>query len=118
MKNGIIACLTAASMALAPCGCISILERSDDYTTIRGVYQPTRVCAESIALPFREKRTGEGAVAQSVCTLLLPFTLVDFPLDVVADTLCLPWDAYCAHQRASEPEEAMEEIENVEGMLK
>lgn len=79
-------------------GCISIMERTESGSKITQVYHPTCTCAESIALPFRERRYGEDGIAQSICTVLLPCTIIDLPLDAVMDTVCLPWDIYRTYQ--------------------
>ena len=75
-------------------GCISIMERTESGSKITQVYHPTCTCAESIALPFRERLYGEDGISQAISTVLLPFTIIDLPLDAVVDTVCLPWDIY------------------------
>lgn len=76
-------------------GCIGIQDRFLD-KKIEYVYQPTCEDAELLAIPFRDgsNMSSEGRIAKAYCTVLLPLTVVDFPFEVVFDTILLPWDAW------------------------
>lgn len=100
MKNIILSFIIITFLYTS--GCISILERTEGGNKITQVYHPTCTCAESIAIPFRERRYGEDGIAQAICTVLLPFTIIDLPLDAVSDTICLPWDIYRSCQNKND----------------
>ena len=75
-------------------GCANMLYRIEPMAN-GGPFYCTVSVAELVALPFQGTPAGpEGGIAQAYATLLLPITLVDLPLEAVADTLILPWDFF------------------------
>lgn len=64
------------------------------------VYQGTRIGWDLLGSPFR-CFGGDNAdpITDSFGTLFWPFVVVDFPLEVVADTVTLPYDAWATHER-------------------
>lgn len=87
MKNLIIVALALV------CGCVNIIEHTDNP---RGAvpYAGTCGCCETIKGAFVTPKGPEGGMEQAYCQLFLPVTIVDLPLEVVADTVTLPYDTY------------------------
>ena len=86
--------LTAMLAAALLSGCANILYRTDGMDRNRCPYYCTRVVAASVAAPFTEPKGPEGGIAKAWCTLLLPVTIIDLPLDAVVDTVLLPYDIF------------------------
>lgn len=82
--------LSAAMIALA--GCCNILLRPERAAWACDPYENTCEVAAVVAMPFSVPKGPEGGIAKAYATLLLPVSLVDLPLEAVADTVFLPWD--------------------------
>ena len=85
----LIAILAAALLS----GCANILYRTDGSENF-GPYYCTKVVAAFVAAPFTEPKGQEGRIARAWCTLFLPVTVIDLPLDAVVDTLLFPYDFF------------------------
>ncbi len=75
-------------------GCANIIVRTDCDAWATKPYQCTCEVAEAIATPFSRPSGPEGGIAQAVCTVILPISIISLPCDAVLDTLMLPWDLY------------------------
>ena len=82
------------AVALLVCaGCCNLMMRPDAERNL-GPYWCTCEVAETLAIPFSEPKGPEGGIAKAWCTLLLPVTIIDLPLEAVVDTVLLPWDVF------------------------
>ena len=86
--------LAAMLAAALLSGCVNILYRTDGMDKNHGPYYCTCGIAECVAAPFTEPKGPEGGIAKAWCTLLLPFTVIDLPLEAVVDTVLLPYDFF------------------------
>ena len=80
------------SVLLQGCMCIDL--HSSAYKTPAGVYSGTRACAEVLAIPFRNYKGTAAAWARAHTIITYPLLLVDLPLEVISDTVTLPYDMY------------------------
>ena len=90
-----------ASLALLLAGCANITYHSDDYDrNPAGMYRGTREGSKALVQIFTEKPEwhsgcySEAMYAHAMCVLLSPIIVVDWPLEVVADTVTFPYDLY------------------------
>lgn len=90
-----------ASLALLLAGCANISRHADDYDrNPAGIYRGTRECSKSVVEIFTEKPEwhsgcySEAMYAHCISLLFSPVILVDWPLEVVADTVTFPYDLY------------------------
>lgn len=76
-----------SAFAVLVSGCLGIVDRTSG--RIEYLYQPTCEDAELVSIPFRDgsKMSSEGRIAKAYCTVVLPLTVVDFPFEVVLDTV-------------------------------
>lgn len=83
-------------------GCANLIGHIDTYTRERELcpYYGTCSDADAIACAFREPTGCEGVANNALATILLPVTLVDFPFEVVFDTITLPYDIF--HERTEQ----------------
>ncbi len=93
--------LAAILSAALLSGCINVMYRTDGTSKNYGPYYCTGIMSASVAAPFSDPVGPEGGIAKAWCTLLLPVTIIDLPLEAVADTLLLPWDL-CVGDRQAE----------------
>ena len=77
------------------CGCANIITRTDCDSWATAPYQCTCEVAEAIAAPFSRPSGPEGGIAQAICTVILPISIISLPFDAAIDTVFLPWDLYC-----------------------
>lgn len=81
-------------------GCANLVNHSESDAKPAGVYSGTRDSSAAVVQIFTEKpewhwgSQGEAATAHALCLLFSPFILVDWPLEVVADTITFPYDLY------------------------
>lgn len=80
------------SLILILSGCANRIMHSDGYVVYP--YSGTTEVTKIIALPFEGRKSSDAEVVQARATRLLPFFIVDFPFEVVADTVTLPYDTY------------------------
>lgn len=90
-----------ASLALLLAGCANISHHIDDRDrNPAGIYRGTREGSKAVAEIFvvnPGRHSGcysEAMYAHCVSLLLSPVILVDWPLEVVADTVTFPYDLY------------------------
>ena len=76
-------------------GCANIITRTDCDSWATAPYQCTCEVAEAIAAPFSRPSGPEGGIAQAICTVILPISIISLPFDAAVDTAFLPWDLYC-----------------------
>lgn len=74
-------------------GCMNISNHSSPVGSVYA-YSGTVDDALLIATPFQDTYGPEGSIARAYATLLLPFTILDMPLEIVADTITLPYDIF------------------------
>ena len=90
--------LLAAALALT--GCANLMYHSDGCKDAPAVYRGTREDSVAVAQIFVVKPEwhsgcyAEASYAHAACILLSPVLIVDWPFEVVADTLTLPYDVY------------------------
>lgn len=89
------------SLALLLAGCANISRHADDYDrNPAGIYRGTREGSKAVAEIFvavPEWHSGcysEAMYAHAMSVLLSPVIIVDWPLEVVADTVTFPYDLY------------------------
>lgn len=89
------------SLALLLAGCANISYHVDDSDpNPAGIYRGTREGSKAVAEIFTvmpEWHSGcysEAEYAHCFCLLFSPVILVDWPLEVAADTVTLPYDLY------------------------
>lgn len=81
-------------------GCANIVAHSESGAEPAGVYPGTRDSSAAVVQIFTEKpewhsgSEDEASIAHGLCLLFSPFILVDWPLEVVADTITFPYDLY------------------------
>lgn len=81
-------------------GCANIMYHSDGCYRTPAVYRGTREDSRAVAQIFVVKPDWHGGslreatYAHTICVLLSPVLLVDWPFEVVADTVTLPYDLY------------------------
>jgi uncharacterized protein YceK len=100
VSRWLAACLLAA-LSLSGSGCVGTASRviamkgGDNYYKYRNspFYTATRVDAEIVSYSVSTARGGIGR-CNAVVVITFPVSLLSFPLDIVVDTLCLPYDAY------------------------
>jgi uncharacterized protein YceK len=87
------------SLALLLAGCANIMYHSPSTSPDpAGMYRGTRECSKLVVEIFTEKPEwhsgcySEAMNAHCMCLLLSPAILVDWPLEVVADTVTFPYD--------------------------
>ena len=80
-----------ATLMLA--GCMNIANHCSAVGSVYA-YSGTVDDAELIAIPFQSTYGAESDIARAYATLLLPFTILDMPLEIVADTITLPYDIF------------------------
>lgn len=90
-----------ASLALLLAGCANISHHTNDHDrNPAGIYRGTRVGSKAVAEIFIVKPEwhsgcySEAMYAHCFSLLLSPVLLVDWPLEVVADTVTFPYDLY------------------------
>ena len=90
-----------SSLALLLAGCANITCHSPSASPDpAGVYRGTRECSKAVVEIFTEKPewhsgcSSEAMYAHAMCVLLSPVIIVDWPLEVVADTVTFPYDLY------------------------
>ena len=89
-----------AATALVLSGCANIMYHSDGCDSAPAVYRGTREDSRAVVQVFAVKPEWHGGslrealYAHTACVLLSPALLVDWPFEVVADTLTLPYDIY------------------------
>lgn len=88
-------------LALLVAGCANISYHVDDSDpNPAGIYRGTREGSKAVAEIFivmPEWHSGcysEAMYTHCICLLFSPVILVDWPLEVVADTVTLPYDLY------------------------
>ena len=84
----------AIALALLLQGCMCIDLHSSSYKVPAGMYAGTRACASVLAIPFSDMKGTGAAWARAYATVMFPVFLVDFPLEIVADTCTFPYDLY------------------------
>ena len=91
----IVCCAFAASL-LAGCFSIDHHKTGELPSDIAqsGIYSGTRADCGVVAVPFSDPKGPEGGIAKALCTILLPVSIIDLPLELVADTVTLPYDIY------------------------
>ena len=89
------------SLALLLAGCANVTYHSPSTSPDpAGVYRGTRECSKAVVEIFVEKPEwhsgcySEAMCAHAMCILLSPVIIVDWPLEVVADTVTFPYDLY------------------------
>lgn len=90
-----------AVIALLLAGCVNI-SRHIDYRDRNpaGIYRGTRECSKAVVEIFTEMPewhsgcSSEAMYAHCLSLLISPVILVDWPLEVVADTVTFPYDLY------------------------
>ena len=93
----------AAALAVALCaGCFNVAVRMSPYTTIDQCYLATSMDAEMIAAPFVEESDLIDRAQKDIAIPLLPFAIVDLPLEVVLDTVFLPYDYWVSRHPESD----------------
>ena len=91
--------LLVSALALLS-GCANLMYHSDGCDGAPAVYRGTREDSRAVAQIFVVKpewhsgSRAEAMYAHAACVLLSPVLLVDWPFEVVADTLTLPYDIY------------------------
>lgn len=90
-----------ASLALLLAGCANIAHHADDRDrNPAGIYRGTREASAAVVEIFTEKPEwhsgcrSEAMYAHAMSILLSPVIIVDWPLEVVADTVTFPYDLY------------------------
>ena len=89
-----------AATALVLSGCANIRYHSDGCSKPPAVYRGTREDSRAVAQIFVKVPSwhggsvAEASYAHAACLILSPFLLIDWPLEVVADTITLPYDIY------------------------
>lgn len=90
-----------SSLALLLAGCANISYHVDGhYRDPAGIYRGTREGSKAVVEIFTEKPEwhsgcySEAMYAHAMCILLSPVIIVDWPLEVVADTVTFPYDLY------------------------
>lgn len=90
-----------ATLALLLTGCANISYHIDDHDRgPAGIYRGTREGAKAMVEIFTETPEfhswsySEAMYAHCICLLFSPVILVDWPLEVVADTVTFPYDLY------------------------
>lgn len=73
-------------------GCCSFVNHTDKYTERAGVYSGTKECAIMLSLPFAQTSSAEESIARAYASILFPLFLIDFPFEIVADTITFPYD--------------------------
>jgi uncharacterized protein YceK len=101
-RSAVAALASAAAAAFLLCGCGNIVYRTDREPN-RGPYYATCEVADAIGAAFSEPSGPEGGIAQAVCILLLPVTVVSLPCDAAVDTVLLPYDIW-AYSRVKKGE--------------
>ena len=94
-------------------GCANIIVRTDCDSWATAPYQCTCEVSQAIATPFSRPSGPEGGIAQAICTVILPISIISLPFDAVIDTLMLPWDLYNmddGHGGAADGNEKIEEV--------
>lgn len=94
-------------------GCANIIVRTDCDAWATKPYQCTCEVAEAIAAPFSRPSGPEGGIAQAVCTVILPISVISLPCDAVLDTLMLPWDLLNMDDRHGGAAGGNEQVEEV-----
>lgn len=90
--------LLVAAMALT--GCANLMYHSDGCKDAPSIYRGTREDSCAVAQIFVERpdwhggSSAEAAYAHAACIIISPVLLVDWPFEVVADTITLPYDIY------------------------
>lgn len=75
-------------------GCINIIAHVDTGTEHK-IYQATRYCTtHTIGAYWNDKFHSRDPILWSYTVLTFPFWLVDYPCEIVFDTLTFPYDAY------------------------
>lgn len=93
--------LLIAAAGLALTGCVNLSYHfGERYDNDSLVYRATCESSYAVAQIFVTKPEwhggshGEASYAHAACVLLSPFLLVDWPFEVVADTLTFPYDYF------------------------
>jgi uncharacterized protein YceK len=82
-------------------GCGTILVRTGAAADVKRPYPATRVDAQVVSVWGEEHNSGD--IGQEYFRLASPFFLVDFPVSLITDTLCLPWDLLSKPREAESP---------------
>lgn len=92
MKN-LIQIAVLISLAAMETGCGTILARSDGgvWDSPR-LYPATQVNAEFLGVIGEEPNSGD--IGQQLACAVSPLFLLDLPISIATDTLCLPFDIY------------------------
>lgn len=101
MKKMAASLAVAASVALCG-GCFNCAVRMSPYTTIDQCYLATSMDAEMIAAPFTNNNDFLDDAQRHLALPLLPFSIIDFPFEVVLDTAFLPYDYWVSRHPESD----------------
>lgn len=86
------------AVAFVTGGCLSVDYRLCGREKIDRTYKVTRAYWSACTFPFGRRLLGAGEL-EMACTYMLPFAVIEMPLDVVIDTACLPVDLTLAVSR-------------------
>ena len=81
-----------ALTALYCAGCGTIIVRSGAAHDVNRPYPATRVDAQVVSVWGEDHNSGD--IGQEYLRFAAPFFLLDFPVSIITDTLCLPWDLF------------------------
>ena len=79
-------------VACAP-GCCNVSAHDGGRATKpAGMYRGTRECSEWIGAVFERHSSGTAGIGKLLAIIMLPFSLMDWPFEVVADAITFPYD--------------------------
>ena len=90
-----IAALSLASMTFVACapGCCNVSAHAGGRATKPAcMYRGTRECSEWIGAVFERHSSGTAGIGKLLAITMLPFSLMDWPFEVVADAITFPYD--------------------------
>ena len=85
--------LVCIAFATFVSGCCNISAHCAHYSNEpAGIYRGTRECSDWIVCAFPRSESGISRPGNIYAFALLPVTLLDWPFEVVADTITFPYD--------------------------